>query len=145
MAGRSKYNVSKNPDSRTYEGIVYDSAAEMKFYRDFVVPKMESGEIVKCDRQEPYELLPGYVHEGEKIRPVVYRADFVLYYADGRIVVIDIKGCPDAVALLKRKMFWYRYPNVTYIWLCYSKKDGGWVEYEKVKKRRAKEKKERKE
>lgn len=141
---RSKYNVSKDTTKRTYEGVVYDSQKEMEFYRDFVEPRLVSGEILRCDRQEPYELLPGYIHKEDKIRPVIYRADFVLYYADGRTVVIDIKGCPDMVALLKRKMFWYRYPNIEYIWLCYSKKDGGWVEYDTVQARRRKEKKEKK-
>lgn len=143
VGSRSKYNVSKNKSKRTYKEIVYDSQKEMEFYRDFVEPRLASGELSRCDRQIPFELLPGYTHKEEKVRPVIYKADFVLYYADGREVIIDVKGCPDAVALLKRKMFWYRYPEKEYIWLCFSKKDGGWVEYDKVKERRRKEKKEK--
>lgn len=137
---RSKYNVAKDKTGRTYKGIVYDSQAEMRFFRDFVEPRLRSGEIVRCERQTPFELLPKYEHKGENIRAVIYRADFVLFYSDGREVVIDIKGCPDAVALLKRKLFWWRYPDKEYIWLCYSKKDGGWVEYDLVQKRRREEK-----
>lgn len=142
-SARSKYNVAKDKTKRTYKGVVYDSEAEMKFYKDFVEPRLESGEIVRCDRQEPFELIPKYDHEGDHIRSVIYRADFVLFYEDGREEVIDIKGCPDAVALLKRKLFWYRYPDKKYIWLCYSKKDGGWVEYDLVQERRRREKKRR--
>lgn len=140
---RSKYNVDKNTETRTYDGVVYDSQKEMEFYRDWVQPKITAGEIVRCDRQVRFELLPGFVRSGKKILPIIYTADYVLQYENGREQVIDIKGCPDSVALLKRKMFWYRYPDVDYIWLSYSKKDGGWVEYEVIKKRRAKEKKEK--
>lgn len=141
---RSKYNVDKNTESRTYQGVVYDSQKEMEFFRDWVEPKMATGEILSCKRQIRYELQPGFNHGGKKIIPIVYTADYVLQYADGREQIIDIKGCPDSVALLKRKMFWFRYPEKDYIWLTYSQKDGGWVEYEVVKERRARDKKEKK-
>ena len=43
---RTKFNVSKNPADRTYDGVVYDSRAEMMFYRDIVLPGLENGEVV---------------------------------------------------------------------------------------------------
>ena len=55
MAQRSKYNVSKNTASRTYEGIVFDSAMEMHYYRDIVIPGLKSGEIVSVEMQKPFE------------------------------------------------------------------------------------------
>lgn len=64
-----------------------------------------------------------------------------MYYATGRVEVIDIKGCPDAVAKLKRKMFLYNYPEIVYCWIGYSKLDGGWVPYEVLTQNRATRKK----
>ena len=42
----SKFNVSKDKTRRTFAGIIFDSELEMKYYRDFVLPKIESGEKI---------------------------------------------------------------------------------------------------
>ena len=94
--------------------------------------------------QKPYELQPKFEHDGKKVNPIVYVADFYIRYKDGRDVVIDTKGCPDSSALLKRKLFWYVYPTTPYRWMCYSKIDGGWVDYDVVKKNRAERKRQKK-
>lgn len=142
--GRSKYNVSKDASSRTYDGVVYDSAMEMKFYRDVAKPMLDSGELVSCERQVLFVLQEPFTYNGKKIREIAYVADFVLKYADGKETVVDVKGMADSVALLKRKLFWYKYPNVHYVWMCYSAKDGGWVTYEEVAERRRNDKKSKK-
>ena len=121
IIGRSKYNVSDSPESRTYEGIVFDSKVEMKYYRDVVLPLVGSGNIVKCELQKPYILQPKFTRNGKTIIA---------------IEVIDIKGMPDSVAKLKRKLFWYVYPNIDYKWVCWSKVDGGWCDYDIVTKNR---------
>ena len=136
----SKYNVS-DKSKRTYDGIVFDSALEMRYYRDVLLPKVESGEIVSYELQKPYELQPRFKHDGKTVLPIKYIADFFIVYSDGREEVIDTKGKPDSVALLKRKLFWYHYPTVNYKWICYSKIDGGWCDYDYVKSQRAKRKK----
>lgn len=140
---RTKYNVAKETLGRTYGGIVFDSAAEMKYYRDVILPQIENGSIVCCERQKIYILQRAFYHLGKKILPIEYKADFYIMYSDGREVVIDIKGCPDAIAKLKRKMFWCVYPNIDYKWLSYSKIDGGWSTYEDVTNGRKKRKKEK--
>lgn len=139
----SKFNVSTDTSKRTYDGVVYDSAIEMKFMRDYIVPRLESGELIKAERQIKYELLPAFKHDGTNVRAITYVADFVITYADGHTVVIDIKGMPDSVAKLKRKLFWYKYPNVDYIWMSYSKKYGGWITYETLTQARKEDKKKR--
>jgi hypothetical protein len=48
---------------------------------------------------------------------------------------------PDGI--LKRKMFDYKYPDLTLQWISYSLKDGGWIQYDELKKLRAKRKKEK--
>lgn len=142
--GRTKFNVSKDVSTRTFEGVTYDSAMEMKFYRDYVKPMLENGELASCERQVPFVLQESFLYKGKKIREITYVADFVLEYADGRVIVVDVKGMADSVALLKRKLFWFRFPDEEYVWMCYSTKDGGWVTYEQVAERRRNDKKEKK-
>lgn len=151
---RSKFNISSDTAKRTYDGVVYDSELEMKFYRDFVLPKMGSGAIRECERQVPYELIPKYSHDiykngvvvkSENVRATVYVADFVLTWKDGHKEVIDTKGMPDGVAKIKRKLFWNVYPNIDYKWVTCVKKFGGWIDYDECKKLRNAEKRTKKE
>lgn len=124
---------------------MYDSALEMRFYRDWILPKMESGEIVSCERQIKYELQQKFKHNDKNVLPINYVADFVTIDKDGKVTVWDVKGQPDSVALLKRKLFWFKYPDVDYRWVTYSKQDGGWLDYEYVKACRKQRKKDREE
>jgi len=143
---RTKFNVSKDKKNRTYNGIEFDSELEMKYYRDVVEPLLRSGELLKCERQIKYCLQPAFKRFGKNIQAIEYKADFVLTFADGHEEIIDTKGFPDAQALLKRKMFWYVYPQLIYRWIGFSKVDGGWVDFEIIKqgrrdRKRQKEKK----
>lgn len=132
--GRTKFNVDKNTEKRTYNGIVFDSILEMKYYRDVLLPKVESGEVINYILQKPYELQPKFIYNGKTIRPIQYVADFYIIYKDGHEEVIDTKGYADQVAILKRKAFWYHYPDVEYKWVTYVKKYGGWIDCEEYKK-----------
>ena len=142
---RSKYNVDKDTAKRTYNNIVFDSVLEMKYYRDVILPNVESGLIKYHELQKEYELQPKFTHNGKTVLPIKYVADFYIEYTDGHKEVIDTKGLPDSVALLKRKMYWYHYPDVDYKWITYVKKYGGWLDYDTVKKLRSQEKKNKKE
>lgn len=135
---RTKYNVNKNPEERTYSGIEFDSKMEMEYYRDVVLPGAESGVISHYELQKKFVLQDGFKRNGKSVLPIIYKTDFYIEYADGHSDVVDIKGFADSVALLKRKMFWYKYPDTNYLWMTYVKKYGGWVEYEDLKKLRAK-------
>lgn len=144
MAEKSKFNVSKNTAKRTYNEIVFDSEMEMKYYRDVVCPAVESGDIVDYELQKPYILQPKFTHNDKNIKAITYVADFYVKYKDGREEVIDVKGCPDTVAKIKRKMFWYVYPDITYLWKTLSKIDGGWCNWEYVDEQRKLRKKAKK-
>ena len=138
---RTKYNVGSDLSKRTFDGIVFDSCMEMKYYRDVVLPLSRSGEILEYELQKPFVLQPKF-HNGKKtVQPIVYVADFYIKYKDGRIEVIDTKGCADSAAKMKRKMFWYHYPNMMYRWITYVIKFGGWVDYDEVNRLRRIEKK----
>ena len=134
MTTRTKFNVDKDVSKRTYEGITFDSVLEMKYYRDVLCPLVKSGDVVSYELQKPYELQPKFIHDGKTVQPIKYVADFFIVYKDGHEEVIDTKGCPDSVAILKRKLFWYHYPNVDYKWVTYVTKYGGWIDYEEYKK-----------
>lgn len=138
---RSKFNVAKNAENRTYMGIVFDSELEMRYYRDIVVPAIEKDQIVFCELQKTYILQPAYERDGHRVQPIKYVADFFLKYVDGHEEIIDTKGYPDAIAKLKKKMFLYLYPDVDYRWVCYSQIDGGWCDYDWVLKQRKDRKK----
>lgn len=133
---RTKFNVDKDKDKRTYNGIVFDSILEMRYFRDVILPKVESGEIVDYELQKPYELQPKFIKNGKTVQAIKYVADFVVTYADGRVEIIDTKGMPDSVAKIKRKMFWYLYPDADYKWMSYSAMDSGWNEYEYIQAQR---------
>lgn len=138
---RSKFNVDKDTSKRTYNGIIFDSILEMKYYRDVILPNVESGQIVKYELQKEYVLQPKFTRNNKSVLPIKYVADFYIVYNNGHEEVIDTKGMPDSVALLKRKMFWYHFPDIDYKWMTYVKKFGGWLEYDVVKKLRSEEKK----
>ena len=131
---RSKYNVSSNKIERSYKGIVFDSKMEMQFYIEVVEPKYESGEIISFELQKEYILQEKFKRNGKTVQAIKYIADFYLVYSNGCEEVIDIKGMPDNVAKLKRKLFWFKYPNVNYKWLTKVIKYGGWIEYEDYQK-----------
>ena len=137
---RSKFNVDKDKEKRTHDGIVFDSLLELRYYRDVLCPKVESGEVAHYELQKKYTLQPGFKRNGKTVLPITYVADFYIEYADGHIEVIDTKGCPDSVAKLKRKLFWHTYPDIDYRWITYVKKWGGWLEYEAVQALRNEEK-----
>lgn len=138
---RSKFNVDKDKSKRTHNGIVFDSVLEMKYYRDVLCPAVESGDVVSYELQKPYELQPKFRHDEKSVQSIKYVADFFIVYKDGHEEVIDTKGCPDSVALLKRKLFWYKFPDVDYKWVTWVKKFGGWIEYEEYKRLKREEKK----
>jgi hypothetical protein len=115
----------------------------MKFYKNWIKPKIESGEIISCEQQVKYELQEKFKRDGKTILPITYVSDFVVTYKDNHKTVFDTKGNPDNVALLKRKLFWFKYPDIDYQWVGYSKIDGGWVSYETIKQGRSKRKKEK--
>ena len=116
IATRTKFNVDKNISKRTYNGITFDSI------------------------QKPYELQPKFIHNGKTVQSIKYVADFFITYKDGHEEVVDTKGYPDSVALLKRKLFWYHYPTIDYKWVTWVKKFGGWIKYEDYKKFKREEK-----
>ena len=149
---RSKYGVDqtkKGIEKRTYNGELYDSLAELQFLTEVIEKKMGSGEIVKWERQIKFTLQEGFTYKGKRILPINYIADYVVYLPDNSRVIIDVKGNPDQVSKLKRKIMMYKYPDENYIWVCrsikYSEdKDMPWLLYEDLERKRKADKNKRK-
>lgn len=141
---RNKYGVDiteKGKQKRTYKGITYDSETEMKFMIEYVEPKIKSGEVTKVERQVTYVLQEGFTNfEGKKVLPIKYKSDFNLTYRDNNEVVFDVKGRADNLSLLKRKWMWKKYPDVKLVFIGRSLIDGGWIEYDQLKKMRSRRK-----
>ena len=140
LVHRTKYNVNKDVISRTYKNVTYDSVMEMRFFIEVIEPMMKAGQILFYDRQVKFELQEKFRHNQQNVLAITYVADYYIEYANGHREVIDIKGMPDDVAKLKRKLFWYKYPDIEYKWITYNKSHGGWVNYDELQKVRRAEK-----
>ena len=90
-APRSKYYVSSK-ETRTADGIVFDSKAEMHRYRELELMRA-NGLVSFFLMQVPFRL-PGNVR---------YFADFMVFYPDGHWEVQDKKGVKTALYILKKK------------------------------------------
>ena len=103
----SKYGAKKV----TIDGITFDSKAEGRYYEHLQKLK-KTGVVEYFEMQKVFTLLDRFAHPhtGRIVRAVTYRADFEVYYTDGRVEVVDVKGfMKNQVFLIKQKLFMYRY------------------------------------
>ena len=103
------YTVHKN-----FNGIKtkFDSKAE---YQRFLYLKNleENGIITELKMQTKFLLQEKYTNaKKEKIQAINYKADFT-YKKDGKWIVEDVKGFITNEFKLKKKMFEFKYPELT--------------------------------
>ena len=129
----SKYNNAKI----VVDGITFDSKDEAKYY-ELLKAKRAAGEIINFELQPQYILQPSFKKDGKTIRAITYTADFLIYHLDGTEEAVDIKGMETQQGIMRRKMFWSKFPDLKLTWICRSLKYGidGWIEYDELKKRR---------
>jgi len=140
----SKFKIDtsqKGKDRRTFQNILFDSEMELKFFRDYLLPLQEKGEIISIQIQPKFVLLDKFIKYGKVVLPIHYIGDFRVVYSSGEEIIYDVKGLPTEGARLKRKLFDQRYPDKTLIWIALSIKFGGWIEFDKLQKMRLQEKK----
>lgn len=128
------------------DNIEFDSKHEAEYYK-LLKRLKEEGNIKDFELQKKFELQPAFKKYGKNHRDITYTVDFSIYYLDGEVEHIDIKGMATQASEMRRKMFDYLYPNLKLIWLQKSIKHGdenGWIEYDKLKKKRSLAKKEKK-
>ena len=101
------YNKYKNKKTEI-DGIVFDSKKEAKLYEELKLRK-KAGDIINFECQPEFELLPAFfTSEGQKIRKMTYRADFLVFH-DGLTEIIDVKGKKTAVFQLKWKLMLWKH------------------------------------
>ena len=93
------------------KGILFDSEREGLRYLE-LLSREKTGEIQDLKLQEAFEIQPAFKKDGKRYRAIYYISDFS-YTENGRRVIEDVKGFKTAVFQLKRKMFEYRYPDLT--------------------------------
>ena len=120
---RSKYGVDQTTkgkqnrtviDRKTEKEVCFDSLLEKRFYEDIVCAGLDSGEIVDYELQKKYKLQRVYDTKG---------------------------GMVDPSAKIKRKLMYYIYPDLDYVWITHTKSTGwiDWDENEALKRARKKE------
>lgn len=81
------------------DGIRFDSKAEAKYYSHLCALKV-AGLVSYFLRQTPFHLPGG----------VIYRADFIVFYADGTVAVVDVKGVITKEFAIKKRLVEATYP-----------------------------------
>lgn len=96
------------------DGIKFDSKKEANRYMELKVLE-KVGIIRELELQPLFVLQSEYTNnKNEKIRAITYKADFM--YFDNhfdKYIVEDVKGYKTDVYKLKKKIFEYKYPNLT--------------------------------
>lgn len=131
----SKYGAKK----AEVDGYVFDSLIEAKYYEQ--LKWLKSNKQIKGFKIQPkYLLQEAFKKNGKHFRKIEYIADFEVKHLDGSIEVVDVKGMETEAFKIKRKLFerlyLYKLSLVTF-----SKKWGGWIELDELKKLRRKAKK----
>lgn len=85
---KNKYNAKPTH----VDGIRFDSKKEAEYYKQLKLIK-ENGALIMFLRQTPFHLPGG----------VIYRLDFMEFWASGEVDFIDVKGRDTPMSKLKRK------------------------------------------
>lgn len=124
----------KNARKTKVDGITFDSKMEALRYIE-LKRLMQAGIVKEIEVQPVFSLQPRYWKCcetvwgsielkkqgkcpicGKKVpatRAITYTADFRVTYTDGHQEIEDVKGMETEIFKLKRKMFEYRYPELT--------------------------------
>lgn len=139
---KPKYNTStKKKDKPVYNGISFDSKDEMLYYQ-FLESEVKKNRISRFDHQVKMVLIDRYQIFLKIVMAAEIVIDFRVILSDGSVIFQDVKGFPSEKAKLQRKIFEWRY-GVPLQWITNSNIDGGWIDYDELKKRRSKRKREK--
>jgi hypothetical protein len=113
LTGQKQSSKMRNVKTEA-DGIIFDSAKEARHYLELKILK-NRGLIIDFFMQVPFLLQEGYWKGSEWVKPIYYRADFVVLkigrFSEISIEIHEVKGRWTEVAKVKRKMFEKRYPE----------------------------------
>lgn len=130
-AKKNKYNnhklyeyedgaISRNKDETSHGSVIdiFDSEKEYKRWKMLQMLERAGG-IENLEKQKRFTLQDAFEREGKKVRPITYIADFYYFNKKDNIwVVEDVKGAKATQTKdfnLKKKMFWFRYPEIRFV------------------------------
>jgi hypothetical protein len=129
--GRAAYGHVRKPKIEI-DGIKFASPGEAERYLELCI-RVLNGENIEFFLQEKFEIQPKFRKHGVLFRPIAYIADFKVIHGDGHIDIEDVKGWggyTTDIYKIKRKLFEYRYPDLTLIAL---KRKGAPKDIERLK------------
>jgi len=106
-----KYNKYNNKKVE-YDGYKFDSKKEADFYKKLKALQ-KAGKVKKIEVHPKFELQPSFKKNGKTYRAINYYADFLVYYSDGITKLYDTKGKRTEVYKIKKKLFEYKYKDLT--------------------------------
>lgn len=133
---KSKYGARKCE----IDGFIFDSVMEAKFYIHLKQEK-ENGNVIDFELQPKYLLQEGFKKAGKTIRAIYYISDFLVTHKDNQKIVYDVKGRETADFKLKKKMFDYRYRDLTLVCVQYRARENKWMSLEEIEKMKKEKKK----
>lgn len=105
----SKYHSKKT----TLDGITFDSKREASRYAELKMLQ-RCGAIRDLRLQPEFVLQESFKKNGKTYRKIVYKADFEYFdIQQGKVIVEDVKGVKTEVYKLKKKLFEYKYPELS--------------------------------
>lgn len=106
--------MSKYGNRKVFVGaMAFDSKLEARRYHELLLMQ-KAGIICDLKTQVPFILQPSFKKGGKTIRAITYKADFVYTVCGtGATVVEDTKGYRTDVYKIKKKLFDYKYPDLT--------------------------------
>ena len=114
---RSKYNVSAAAD-RTYNGILYDSKKEMRYYVEVLEPLLKAGELdyVLYHVRFPVGNDPVTIYEADfvTLNACALSRDLPALLGTWEIEVIEVKGMHTVSGDRKIKLFRKKYPKLKF-------------------------------
>ena len=105
----SKYRSTK----AMIDDIVFDSKRERQRYCELKLLE-KAGRIKDLSLQHKFELQPSFKKNGTTFRKITYIADFVYFDFDRMAIVVeDVKGFKTKEYQLKKKLFEFKFPELT--------------------------------
>ena len=93
------------------DGIKFDSITEGNRYRELKLLE-RAGKITDLELQPLFVLQDKFKKNNVSYRAITYRADFK-YEENGEIIVEDVKGFETKEFKIKRKLFEYKFKDLT--------------------------------
>lgn len=93
-----------------FDGHKFDSKMEADYYRYLSILKFK-GEIKDFETHPKFILQKGFVYKGKKISEITYTSDFKVFYNDGTVGIIDVKGSKTNEFKIKEKMLKFMFKD----------------------------------